>query len=438
LEWSRLFVLSGYSLNPTGLAATGSLYVMQTASLWGVLGLTFWVMFVNLLALKNWLSSPKKTLTMGVWLLVLAFPFLYGAEHIAYHSPRMENTPTFFNAALVQTAFPAEEAFEFKDSKSFIAYVFEEWRKILQLVKKHHGQELDLVALPEFVVPLGTYSFVYPYEAVKNAIVEILGPDSEHEFPELQEPLARKLDTVNGPLWVVNNAFWAQTVANYFNAPLIVGMEDAEDNAAGEREHYSAALLFTPKKPNEPFDALRYSKRVLVPMAEYIPFSFCRTLAAQYGITGSFTCGKEAVAWDCKGVPLGVSICYEETFGSIMRESTQKGAKAHVNLTSDVWFPDSKLAQQHFDHSRLRTVENGIPLLRSCNTGITCALDSLGRPIAALNETHEDGKWLADSLEVHVPLYTYSTLYSRYGDAPVLMLCGVCIAFFLFTYRRKD
>ena len=99
-----------------------------------------------------------------------------------------------------------------------------------------------------------------------------------------------------------------------------------------------------------------------------------------------------------------------------MRENRVKGAELLVNLTNDGWYPNSLLPKQHFDHARLRTVENGIPLVRACNTGVTCAVDSLGRIVGVLGENEVENQELADSILVELPLYHYSTFYSRYGD----------------------
>ncbi|MBA2728644.1 MAG: hypothetical protein H0U49_10790, partial [Parachlamydiaceae bacterium] len=60
LEWSRLFFLSGYTWNPVGIALTSSVYALQGASLFGVFGLSFWVILVNALALRAWINRPAK------------------------------------------------------------------------------------------------------------------------------------------------------------------------------------------------------------------------------------------------------------------------------------------------------------------------------------------------------------------------------------------
>src|SRR5690606_27562937 len=99
-----------------------------------------------------------------------------------------------------------------------------------------------------------------------------------------------------------------------------------------------------------------------------------------------FTPGTKAQVIEHPKVKVGVCICYEETFGNLMRENKQLGASLLVNLTSDVWYPNSSLPWQHFDHARLRTVEMGLPLVRACNTSVTASLDSLGRVEGVLGD----------------------------------------------------
>ena len=425
-EWSRLFFLSGYTWNPAGLALTASLYSLQMASIWGIYGLTFWVIFTNLLALRAWFSSRY----ILPWACAAALPYIFGAIHLNVHLKNFEkHEGAPFNALLLQTAFPVEEIMDFSDKQSMIQYVLAEWETILKIAKKNGKKPIDLIALPEFVVPFGTYTFVYPFDNVKELFLKILGPDSLAHLPPFENHLAISYKTPKGVIWVVNNAFWAQAMANYFNAGVIVGLEDAEDVSPEKREYYSSAVYFKPQYDGTTPASERYEKRVLLPMGEYIPFEFCRELASKYGILGSFTPGQEAKVMPHSKAPFGVSICYEETFGDLMRENKQKGAEVLVNLTSDVWYPSSLLPRQHLDHARLRTVENGIPLVRACNTGITCAIDSMGRVVDVLGgETPAKVEWIADSIRIEVPTYTYSTLYSKVGDKLIL---GISLFFTL-------
>lgn len=433
LEWSRLFWFSGLSWNPAGLALSANLYSLQAASFLGIFGMSFWVVWVNLLALKAWLQRSR-VYPATLWAAMALMPYAYGFFHLSWHDSQFAKHPHFYTAVLVQTAFPIEESLGFRDRESLLGFVIKEWKQILTITRKQLSGTVDLLVLPEFVVPYGTYSFVFPYAKVENAFREIYGPESIKRFPKLEEPLAQEVATPKGPILMVNNAFWAQAIANVFSAEVVVGLEDAEDVAEGTREYYSSAIHFSPQSGAEKeFQAGRYEKRVLVPMGEYIPFEFCKKLAADYGISGSFTCGKEAKVFGSK-LPLGLSICYEETFADIMRENKQAGAQMLVNLTSDVWYPNSRLPQQHFDHSRLRTVENGIPLVRACNTGITSAIDSLGRIIAVLGETPSQSEWISDSLKVVIPTYTYKTVYSMVGDKLIIALSFLFLGLFIFLH----
>lgn len=420
LEWLRLFVLSGFAFNPIGLSLSAHLYSLQTASLWGAYGMSFWVLFVNLLCLKAWLEWPhyKPLLT---YILFATFPFIFGSIQLKIFDSKPKDT---FHAVLIQPVFPIEESMKFRDSASFIKYVESEWRQILTLAKNHLDKENHLIVLPEFIVPFATYTPVFRFEDVRKTFLEILGDHVKHVLPEPQEPLGTRYSTPVGPLWMVSNGYWLQALANVFNVPVIAGMEDVDDLQDGSRKYFSSAQYVEPnQKPRKPFR--RYDKRILVPMGEYIPFSFCSDLAAKYGITRSFTPGSEAKIFPA-AVPLSVSICYEETFGHLMRESRLKGAELLVNLTSDAWYPT--LAQHHCDHARLRTVENGIPLIRSCNTGITCGFDCFGREIKTLGDNSHDKIWKPGSLHLQVPIVSYPTLYSIFGDYFILALCFIGLA----------
>lgn len=430
LEWTRIFLLSGFSWNPIGLALTTNIYSLQLASLAGIFGLSFWVFFINLLALRAFLI-PKRILILA-WLFAIALPYLYGLAQISLHEHQLAAPAPTFKAVLVQTAFPAEEAQNHKSLKNPIDEVIDEWRQILTITRKHSGHPFDLMVLPEIVVPYGTYAFAFPLHRVQQVFFDVLGTKGLKALPSLQFPFSAFQKTPLGPHIMVNNAYWAQGLANYFQAGVVAGLEDAED-VANERKYYSAALFFPPQKSESgdfEFPA-RYEKRILLPMGEYIPFAFCRDLAAKYGVFGSFTCGQEAKVMTYNGLKFSPSICYEETFSGVTRETRQKGSELLVNLTSDVWYPNSLLPRQHFDLARLRTVENGFPLIRACNTGITAAIDSLGKIVAVLGDDHpEKVEWVADSLLVEVPRYTYWTLYSQFGDK---LIVGISILFILIT-----
>lgn len=422
LEMSRLWIFTGFPFNALGLTLSAGLYPLQFASIGGIYGLSFWVILTNLLALRAWLNK-KKWQFWALWGSVALFPYAFGWLHFHGQQAGQLKNPQTIQVALVQSALPIEESLHFQSADEAIDFVLGEWKHVLQTLVKQQNQTIDLIVFPEYLVPYGTYHAVFPVEKVNRLFAQLFN-SKPIPFPPLREPYASWVETPHGFQWFVNNAYLSQTVANFFNAHVVIGLEDSLvlNEKLKTKELYSSAFHFPPQ--NQP--AGRYEKRILVPMGEYIPFSWCRQLAARYGISGSFTCGKEAQVFQGP-VPFGTSICYEELYGDLMRENRLKGAELLVNLTNDGWYPRSSLPQQHFDHARLRTVENGIPLVRSCNTGITGAVDSLGQVVAVLGDGSLKAQETADSLLVKVPTYHYLTFYSQYGDKPVLIASFLCL-----------
>lgn len=426
LEWSRLFLFSGYSLNPVGLALSSSLYSMQLASIGGVFLLSFWVMLTNLSVLRCWMEgvhSKAVSVTIGL----ILFPYLFGWLHFHYHEKRLMQQDTSLSVLLVQPALPIEENMHFQSAEEARAFVLHEWKIILATMVPYLHRQVDLIVMPEYLVPYGTFHAIYPLQEVKALLLELYGPQVEAAFPHVESPWAEWVDTSQGPRWWVTNAYLAQTVANLFKADLVAGLEDSEYEE-GHNASYSSAFHFKPGQ----VVPMRYEKQVLLPMGEYIPFDWCKKLAARYGISGSFTAGAEAKIFEGT-VPMGASICYEETFGNLMRNIRLKGGELLVNLTNDGWYPHSRLVYQHFDHARLRTVESGIPLVRACNTGLTAACDSLGRVLAYIEPEKPN------ALHVNVPRYHYKTIYTFLGDSLVVGLCVLVLGrAFLGPFHRSS
>ncbi len=428
LEWSRLFLLTGLPFNPVGLSLSGALYPLQGASLGGVYGLSFWVILTNLFLLKAWMGFKHFT-RWGMVFFVAGLPYAFGFLHLSWHLKRFEQEARHLKVLLVQTALPIEEKMVFQSAEEAHQFVLGEWRHILSLLAKHQGKGIDLILFPENLVPYGTFYAVFPLPNVHAIFRELFG--------KLPDPLpVHSVRMPQGGQTFVSNAYWAQLIANVFQAHVVIGLEDddvSEEEGKISRTMYSAAFHFIPNHLTPPE---RYEKQVLVPMGEYIPFEWCRKMAASYGISGSFSCGKGAKLFSGP-IPFGASICYEEIYGEMMRANRVKGAEVLVNLTNDGWYPQSRLPKQHFDHARLRTVENGIPLVRACNTGVTGAIDSLGRLVGVLDEDHMRTQERAEAVYLDVPLYHYKTLYSQVGDQGILGLALLSIFWPLGIYLKN-
>lgn len=165
----------------------------------------------------------------------------------------------------------------------------------------------------------------------------------------------------------------------------------------------------------------RYDKHHLVPFGEYIPFGDLAyrwfgvtAFAAQAGAT--YSAGPGPVVLDLgefgRVLPL---ICYEAVFPRDVNRAPER-ADWMLQVTNDAWFGVWTGPFQHFDQARLRAVEQGLPLVRVANTGVTAVIDARGRVI----DTLPFGTMAA--LDTRIPGALPPTPYARFGDGPVLLL----------------
>ena len=156
-----------------------------------------------------------------------------------------------------------------------------------------------------------------------------------------------------------------------------------------------------------------YDKFHLVPFGEYLPFHrwLSRIGLHQLAkIQGSFDTGPGPVTLTLPGVPpVSPLICYEIIFPG---EVVAAGARPSwiVNVTNDAWFGPSTGPYQHLSQARLRAVEEGLPVARAANTGISAVIDAYGRIVAekALNT--------GGVVDAALPPALTPTPYSRFGD----------------------
>lgn len=394
IEWSRLFVLCGFPFNFSGIALAGFSVSAQLASVFGVLGLSFIVMLTNTIGFKALLS--KKLQCWVGYIGIISFVYLFGILHSTYHQYRMKENQVSYQVALIQTGLKPEEKVPLVGKTEKFISPFDQWMRILSYIEERHPQHLDLIVLPEAALPYGAKQEVYFLEDVKNCLEKTWGKANNDYLPVVEKNTE-----------YVSNVFWAQAIANYYGSEVIAGFDDYDPLI---KESYNAAFHFFPKK----IKSERYEKCILVPLAEYLPFSVLQPLVAKYGISDFATHGKGAKVFGEK-VPIAISVCYEECFSHLVRQGRVKGARLFVNVTNDGWYHPSKLPQEHFYHARLRTIENGVPLLRSCNTGVTAVIDSVGK-IRAKLDTIKDSEIVKGALISSISLYNYSTLYTLYGD----------------------
>jgi apolipoprotein N-acyltransferase len=178
-----------------------------------------------------------------------------------------------------------------------------------------------------------------------------------------------------------------------------------------------------------------YDKAHLTPFGEYIPFG---DLLGRWGIHGlaasqgaGFSAGPGPALIDLAGIgPARVLICYEGIFAEeIAVPGPRSGPRPRLMLlvTNDAWFGNWAGPRQHLSLARLRAIEQGLPVARAANTGISAMIDGRGRVLESL-PLNEAGAILAP-----LPPALSAPPYARWGDGPagagaVLLLLAALMA----------
>ncbi len=179
-----------------------------------------------------------------------------------------------------------------------------------------------------------------------------------------------------------------------------------------------------------------YDKHHLVPFGEYIPFGGLtrwmglRSFAARDGYGYSPGPGARLLDLGEIGVALPL-ICYEAIFPQDVRAAPGR-PDFLLQITNDAWFGTISGPFQHLAQARLRAVEQGLPLVRVANTGVSAVIDASGR-IGGSIPLGEAG-WL----DVRLPEARPPTLYARTGDWPVFVLLLATLAGAFLVRRLSD
>jgi apolipoprotein N-acyltransferase len=154
----------------------------------------------------------------------------------------------------------------------------------------------------------------------------------------------------------------------------------------------------------------------LVPFGEYVPFrSILKFSKITQGMT-DFSAGRGPRTMRIDGLPpFSPLICYEVIFPGAVVDRADRPDWL-LNVTNDAWFGISSGPHQHFASARMRAVEEGLPLVRAANTGISGVVDGYGRLVARLGLGQEG------VVDAPLPPSLSPTIFSRWGNSVAALL----------------
>ena len=177
-----------------------------------------------------------------------------------------------------------------------------------------------------------------------------------------------------------------------------------------------------------------YDKKHLVPFGEYLPFQPLLNAIGLHKfvqIRGQFETGRRPRLIKLPGTPpLAPLICYEVIFAEQVVEKGPRPAWL-VNLTNDGWYGVSTGPYQHFVQARIRAIEQGLPMIRVANTGISGVIDAYGRVRKSLPLAS------AGIIDAALPAAIEKTLYARHGRLIFWLLITMSIALIPLLDRLK-
>ncbi|MEK7676335.1 MAG: apolipoprotein N-acyltransferase [Verrucomicrobiota bacterium] len=381
LEMVAARFLTGFPWNFLGVSQYKILPLIQIASVTGVYGISFLVVWVSAGLLSAAVVLARRPLAHRIWLAEVVLPLLAAASVIGFGVRRLSDFQPgqrTLKVTLVQPSIPQTLIWNPKENTN-------RFDRLIRLSEAALATKPDLLIWPEAAVPNMLRYDSHTFAAVTNL--------------------------------VRTHKVW-----------MILGADDAEPKhgltgAAGEARDYDFFNSSFALDPNGNIVGA-YQKRRLVIFGEYVPLA--RWLPFLKHLTpigdNAFTPGKSPTPHRLAGlgVTLSVLICFEDTFPLLARESVAEDTDFLLNLTNNGWFGESASQWQHAANGLFRAVENGLPLVRCANNGLTCWVDALGR-------MHE--VYFGDSRDIYGPGFKTAqipllspgqgrelTFYARHGD----------------------
>jgi apolipoprotein N-acyltransferase len=405
-EWLRGHLFSGFPWNAYGYALITPLWLAQGAALIGLWGVTFLAVAVYA---SPAVLADDPAITKRPWLAPAASAVAIAALAI-YGAVRLAETPTSYvegvHLRIMQPNLQQDDKFNYSRKQQVMG------RYLALSERASAAQPAGLGGVTHLIWPESAFPFFLAREADARAQIAALLPPGTVLITGGVRP----------PETATNAA-----VTRAYNSIYVI-------------DHDGSILSI-------------YDKVHLVPFGEYLPF---QRLLERLGlmqltkVVGGFIAGVDRRNQHVPGGPDFLPlICYEIIFPSDAVPHSERPGWLYdrigrylawpfvagngdrpgwlLNLTNDGWFGASAGPYQHFQQARVRAIEEGLPLVRAANTGISAVVDPLGRVVASLPLGSEG------VLDARLPRPVAPTLYARAGDS----IAGVMVALALVCVIRS-
>jgi apolipoprotein N-acyltransferase len=383
-EWLRGHVLTGFPWNAFGYALTEPLALAQTASLIGLWGLTFLsvAIFASPAVLIDGNARERRPwIAPAAALVLLVAMGIFGAARLSLRPTTMVAD---VKLRIMQPNLQQDVRFNYSAKAEVM-------QKYLTLSDRASG----------------------PQSTGVRDVNILIWPESAFPFF-----LTREGDAM---------AQIADLVSN--GTVLITGAVRAPDLPPGTRITRAYNSIYAIDHDGSILSV--YDKLHLVPFGEYLPFQSWMEKIGFVQLTkvqGGFIAGERRRSLEIPHAPRALPlICYEAIFPEKIAERDDRPGWI-VNVTNDGWFGISTGPHQHLQQARLRAIEQGLPLVRAANTGISAVIDPLGRIVARL------GLGVGGVLDSTLPTAIPPTIYTRVGETPVAIMVAAAL---IFVIRRR-
>jgi len=379
LEWGRLET-TGQLWNAIGYSQAYHPLLIQTARWGGVYLVGFFIVFVNAAIAFVILKRSARALLISATLITLTVVLVLLANRTSPSGQRGLKNEAEAIVVAVQPNVPMEVVKSDEDMRKLTARHFEMSESALR--------QLPNDGKPRLVIwPESPMNFAY-------------GGDS---------PLRERLT--------------AFVKAN--NTSVLLNSQEVAPNDG----IYNSALLINQAGRL----VAQYDKIRLLPFGEYVPLpEWLPGAGLIRAMVGDFTPGANYVLMPIGTVRAGVFICIESAYPSIARRFTGEGADVLINISNDGYLGPTAVMRQHLANAVFRAVENGRPLLRVTNTGITAFITSAG-------EVQDETQGFRPDVRTWTIMRasTAPTFYAAHGDLFAAGCALVSLLVFVFSFKRR-